>query len=423
MHQNDDKSDIAIEVKNLNKTFNIYPDLVNSRIKQFFLPQKKFYVEKTALSNVNVTIKKGEIVGVLGPNGSGKTTLLKIIAGISYPTTGKVLCNGRVVAVLALGLGFHPRLSGLENIELSGMMLGMTRKEIKQKKEWIVSFSELGEYISRPLTTYSSGMKARLSFAIAACQEPEILIIDEALATGDIRFVQKCMHRIHEITQAGSTALFVSHNIWSIKKLTQRCILLYGGNIIADGETTQVTDQYHEVMLKSEVFDKTVNAHDFNDFVGTGEVKLVSVQLRDSQKSLVTLVNSGEEVSIILELNSIAETEVGISLTCWRDDGVIATVSSGLAGGCLDQEHVFKEKTFKLKVGANTLVLEYVPLLLGPGDYYFDLQIYDTKNYSGYVSNQQFYFKTRILEFGVRKLKNPNRLIMYYQPENIYLRD
>ncbi len=148
--------------------------------------------------------------------------------------------NGRVVAVLALGLGFHPRLTGLQNIDLAGMMLGMSREEIQRKRDWIVDFSELGSYVESPITSYSTGMRARLSFAVAACQDPEILIIDEALATGDVRFVQKCIDRIHEITKSGTTALFVSHNIWSIKRLTERCILINGGKVADDGDTSRV---------------------------------------------------------------------------------------------------------------------------------------------------------------------------------------
>ena len=416
-------SDIAIEVRNLEKIFRIYPDLVKSRIKQVFCHKKKFYQEKVALQDINLTIKQGEVIGILGPNGAGKTTLLKIIAGISYPTHGEVYCNGKVSAVLALGLGFHPRLSGLENIEMAGMMLGMTRAEVKNKLDWIIDFSELGEYIDRPMTTYSSGMKARLSFAVAACQEPEILIIDEALATGDIRFVQKCIKRIHDITLSGSTALFVSHNVWSIKKLASRTILIDGGRLVDDGETSVVADHYYEVMLKNEVLEKHTNVYDYTSFVGSGEVKLSNISMFDKDGKTCTIVNAGETVSVMLELESLEYFEIGLALTCWRDDGIVATISSGLAGGNLNESHDFCENSFHVKPGFNKIIFEYRPLLLAPGDFYFDLQIFDAASHSGYTSNQQFYFKTHILDFGVRKYKNPNRSIVFYQPASIYLRE
>ena len=221
----------AIEIAGLRKVFRLYPNLVTSRIKQNLLFWNTYYREKVALDDINLLLEKGEVVGVIGPNGAGKSTLLKIIAGISFPTRGEVKVNGRVIAVLALGLGFHPRLTGLENISLAGMMLGMSREEVRRKRDWIIDFSELGQYVESPMTAYSTGMRARLSFAVAACQEPEILIVDEALATGDVRFVQKCINRIREITQSGTTALFVSHNIWSIKRLTSRCILSTAGRL------------------------------------------------------------------------------------------------------------------------------------------------------------------------------------------------
>lgn len=414
-------SDIAIEVKNVSKVFRIYPDLVRSRIKQYTLFGKKYYQEKIALENINFNVKKGDVVGIIGPNGAGKTTILKIIAGISLPTSGQVVCSNRVVAVLALGLGFHPRLTGLENLQLAGMMLGMSKKEILTKKDWIIDFSELGEYIDRPLTSYSTGMRARLSFAVAACQNPDILIIDEALATGDIRFVQKCIERIHEIVQSGTTALFVSHNIWSIKKLTQRCILIDDGKIVDDGDTASVTDHYYEVMLKNEVLEKTTTEYDLSSFVGTGAVKLKSIKLLNKNGESHDIVNSGEPAKIVLKVESDQDSpNVGFSLQCWRSDGTPAFVTN-MAGGGMDHNYNFCRQSYNLKKGGSTIIVEFPALLLAPGDFYLNLTIFDDKKHSGYTSNEQFYFKTHIMEFGVRKHKNPNRSMVYYQPAHIYL--
>jgi ABC-type polysaccharide/polyol phosphate transport system ATPase subunit len=347
--------------------------------------------------------------------------MLKIIAGISPATSGEVFCTHNVVVVLALGLGFHPRLTGLENLQLAGMMLGMSRRNIQEKKDWIIDFSELHEYIDRPLTSYSTGMKARLSFAVAASQEPDILIIDEALATGDIRFVQKCIRRIHDIVNSGSTALFVSHNIWSIKKLTQRSILLDEGKIIDDGDTARVTDHYYEVMLKNEVLEGLSSEPDFSSFVGTGEVKLRDFKLLDRDGESRQIVYSGEPIRFLLEIESNQfRSDVAFSLECWRYDGVSVFVT-GVAGGSLDHENKFCTPSFDLAEGRSSIVVELPTLLLAPGDFYLNLHIYDVKKHSGYTSSQQYFFKTHVFEFGVRREKNPNRAMVYYQPTNIYL--
>ena len=412
----------VIEVRELRKTFRLYPDLVRSRVKQYVFFWKKYYREKVALDGINLCISKGEIVGVIGPNGAGKSTLLKIIAGISMPTSGVVEVRGRVVAVLALGLGFHPRLSGLENIELAGMMLGMTRQEIRKRRDWIIDFADLRDYISQPMSAYSTGMRARLSFAVAACQEPEILIIDEALATGDVRFVQKCIGRIQEITQSGTTALFVSHSISSIKRLTNRCIIIDGGQIVDDGETGKVADRYYQAMLKSEVLETTTHYRGLagSDFVGTGEVKLLRADIRDASGRSRQAINAGEQITLMLELEANREyTDVGVAVACWRNDGINVTTMGHTSGGVLSDEFKFENVTVDLVLGTSTLFVTIKNFLLAPGDYHLSLSIFDEKTFTGSINNQQFYFNPRIIAFGIRMLGNPNRGLIYYQPATI----
>lgn len=412
----------VIEIKDLHKTFRLYPDLVRSRLKQGIFFWNKYYREKAALSGISLTINRGEVVGVVGPNGAGKSTLLKIIAGISYPTRGQVRVDGRVVAVLALGLGFHPRLSGLENIELAAMMLGMTRQEIRRKRDWIIDFAELREYISQPMSAYSSGMRARLSFAVAACQEPEILIIDEALATGDIRFVQKCIGRIQEITRSGATAIFVSHSIWTIKRLTRRCLLVSGGKIMDDGDTAVVADRYYELMLQHEVFEPGSAGADAAEFVGTGEVRLLRADLRDDSGNSTRIAKPGEPVTLVLEVASKqAFDNIGMMIKCWRNDGINVATMGYMAGGVLSEKYEFGNPTLRLPAGASTVSFRLPNLLLAPGDYYVSLSIFDEPKFSGSTSNDQFYFKQQILEFGVRMLGNPNRGLVYYQPATVAL--
>ena len=415
-------SDIAIEAENLSKTFRVYPDLSRARIKQAIFPWRKYYSEKVALSDVSLKVRKGEVLGVLGPNGAGKTTLLKMIAGISQPTSGSVCVNGRVVTVLALGLGFHPRLTGSENLMLAGLMLGMKRREINNKRRWISEFSELGEYMDRPMTTYSSGMKARLSFSLAAAQTPEILIIDEALATGDIRFVQKCISRIQEIVKSGTTAMFVSHNIWSIKRLTNRSILLDRGRLLDDGETPRVADRYYEAMLNNESLDAPQSPGGLEkNYVGSGEVRLVAVSMRDSRGKSVSIVNSGERAQVVLEIISDnPRKNISLSLQCHRNDGVPAFANGSLAGGAMNERGEFVHTNLDLSTGINRIIIEYESLLLAPGDFYLDLQIFDNREFSGFTSDQQFYFKSHVFEFSVKKLRNPNRFNLYYQPARIF---
>jgi lipopolysaccharide transport system ATP-binding protein len=411
----------AIDISGLDKEFRLYPDLVKSRLKQALLPWKRYYKPKLALSGVELRVQRGEVVGVIGPNGAGKTTLLKIIAGISYPTRGRVNVNGRVIAVLALGLGFHSRLTGLENLQLAGMMLGMSRDEVRRKRDWIVDFAELGDYISRPISTYSSGMRARLSFAVAACQEPEILIIDEALATGDVRFVQKCINRIHEVTRSGTTALFVSHNIWSIRKLTERSILLDGGRIVDDGGTGRVCDRYYEVMLRNEVFESARDSP-ADQFVGTGAVRVQRAHLEDASGSASSVLNAGDPAALVLELHADRDLRgVVLSAVFWRDDGIIVTAVGSMAGGALDEKLRFSQEKLEVRAGASTVRIEFSPLMLAPGDYSIEVHLFDAESHSGLTSNQQYYFKPRLLEFAVRRLTNLNRSIVYYQPARMIL--
>jgi energy-coupling factor transporter ATP-binding protein EcfA2 len=303
----------------------------------------------------------------------------------------------------------------MENITLSGMMLGMTKKQIRDRIDWIIDFSELGEYIERPMTTYSMGMQARLSFAVAACQEPDILIIDEALATGDIRFVQKCIKRIHEIVQSGTTALFVSHNIWSIKKLTQRCILIDRGKVADDGPTGQVTERFYEVMLKNEVLESGERVATVNNFVGSGEVRLLNIRLLQDRNVETNTLLSGKETFFELEIESSEKREIGTSLECWRLDGISA-FSTGISGGSLDTKGNFVNRVLEVPKGKSKLVVQFPSLYLAPGEYYLNLHIFNPNEFSGYTSNEQFYFKTHIKEFRVSKLQNPNHLMVYYQP-------
>jgi len=198
-----------------------------------------------ALKDVNFEVKQGEVVGIIGRNGAGKSTLLKILSRITEPTEGRVTLRGRVASLLEVGTGFHPELTGRENIFLNGAILGMTRQEVRKKFDEIVSFAEVERFLDTPVKRYSSGMYVRLAFAVAAHLEPEILIIDEVLAVGDAEFQKKCLGKMGDVSrQEGRTVLFVSHNIASVSDLTHRALLLESGHIAAIGPTAEVVSRY-----------------------------------------------------------------------------------------------------------------------------------------------------------------------------------
>jgi ABC-2 type transport system ATP-binding protein/lipopolysaccharide transport system ATP-binding protein len=199
-----------------------------------------------ALHEVSLEIRHGEVMGIIGQNGAGKSTLLKLIARVIRPTSGRVIVKGKVAPLLELGAGFHPELSGRENVYLMGAMLGFTRREMDEKVGRIIEFSELQDFIDAPIRTYSSGMWARLGFAVATDSRPDILIVDEVLSVGDEAFARKCMHRIHNYRDNGTTILFVSHSMEQIQEMCQRAAWLNHGHLMALGEVDQVIRAYRE---------------------------------------------------------------------------------------------------------------------------------------------------------------------------------
>jgi len=236
---------IAISFKNVSKS---YPLFYQKTLKEFFqaLFTKKKTIEKVdALKNINLSIKKGETVGVIGKNGAGKSTLLKLIAGVSYPTSGKVNVYGRVVPLIELGAGFHPELSGKENIFLNGVILGMDERYLVKKFSEIVAFSEIPmDFIFTPVKYYSSGMFMRLAFSVAVFSKPEILLVDEILAVGDIAFQKKCLDKMNEFKKQKVTIVFVSHSMEQVKNFCDKVIYLKEGRVEYEGEVEEGIRRY-----------------------------------------------------------------------------------------------------------------------------------------------------------------------------------
>jgi homopolymeric O-antigen transport system ATP-binding protein len=241
----------AISVNNLSKMYRLY-DRPSDRLKESLHPFKKQYHRPFyALKQVSFEVKKGEILGVVGKNGAGKSTLLGIISGVLTPTSGQCRVQGRVSPLLSLVTGFNPELTGLENIYLNGTIKGYSKKEMNAKMEAILEFADIGEFIRQPLKVYSSGMRARLAFALAVNVDPEILIVDEVLAVGDDLFRRKCYARMEQLFQSGCTVLFVSHHAPQVIEICSRAILLDRGELMLDGPPLLVTRYYHKLLYAS----------------------------------------------------------------------------------------------------------------------------------------------------------------------------
>lgn len=240
---------IAIQVTDVEKVYKLY-DKPSDRLKEALgIGRGKHHTEHHALKGVNLTVRQGECVGIIGTNGSGKSTILKIITGVLNPTRGSVTVNGRISALLELGAGFNNEYNGIENIYLNGTMIGFTEKEIDEKLDSILEFADIGEYVYQPVKTYSSGMFVRLAFAVAINIDPEILIVDEALSVGDVFFQAKCYHKFEEFKEMGKTIVFVSHDLSSISKYCDRVILLNQGTKLGEGSAKEMIDTYKQVLV------------------------------------------------------------------------------------------------------------------------------------------------------------------------------
>ena len=241
------EEEYKIIVNNVHKTFNVYLDKASTvKEKLLFLFSRNRKEKRQVLRGINLNIKEGEVVALIGTNGSGKSTLLKLITKIIYPNKGTITTKGKVTSLLELGAGFHPDFSGRENIYFNASIFGLTRKEIDERLEQIIEFSELRDFIDNPVRTYSSGMYMRLAFSVAINVDADILLIDEILSVGDEHFQNKCFNKMLELKKQGKTMVFVTHSMDSVRKLCDRAVWLYNGEIKMDGNTEDVTKEYIE---------------------------------------------------------------------------------------------------------------------------------------------------------------------------------
>lgn len=239
-------SEDRIVVEHVYKTFNVYMDKANSIKEKLLFWNRNRKETREVLKDVSLTIKNGEAVALIGVNGSGKSTLLKLMTQIIYPNKGKIETFGKLTSLLELGAGFHPDFSGRENIYFNASIFGLTKKQIDERLDQIIEFSELGDYIDNPVRTYSSGMYMRLAFAVAINVDADILLVDEILSVGDAHFQEKCINKMKELKKQGTTMVFVTHSLESARELCDRAIWLNKGVIQLDGETNKVIDKYIE---------------------------------------------------------------------------------------------------------------------------------------------------------------------------------
>jgi len=271
-------NDIAIKVENITKTYRLYDNHAD-RVKEAFHPlRKKYHHNFNALINVDFQVRKGESLGIIGRNGSGKSTLLQIICGILQPTAGKVLVNGRISALLELGTGFNPEFTGIQNVYINGSIFGLTREEIDARFDSIAAFADIGDFINQPVKSYSSGMVVRLAFAVAISIDPDILVVDEALAVGDEAFQRKCFSKIQAFKENGVTIIFVSHSGSAILELCDKAVLLDNGELLMDSKPKKVVSHYHKLIFAPDdqvlLLREKIKIAQTNDIIDTNEITI-----------------------------------------------------------------------------------------------------------------------------------------------------
>ncbi len=318
------EKDIAIEIKKLKKDYKLYSRKID-RLLEIILPKYQKHQTFKAVDTIDLNIKKGEILGILGKNGAGKSTLLKMITGVVVPTSGEINVNGKISSMLELGAAFNMELTGYENIYQHGQIMGLTHQQIKEKEQEIIDFADIGEHLYQPVKTYSSGMFARLAFACAINVEPEVLIVDEVLSVGDMAFQEKSITRMKEIREKGTTILFVSHSINAIKHFCTRCIWMQNGKVIMDGDTVTVTEKYQESMvakqrektIEQKIKEKDVNKEKKKD----KSIKIVKVECDKKEYNLY------EDINITIKLNNIKNIKkYGAGILLMNSRGELVTV-------------------------------------------------------------------------------------------------
>ena len=390
----------VIKVDHVSKVYKIYDDPKDRFKEAMGIGKKQYHKDYYALQELSFEVGRGQIVGIVGRNGSGKSTILKILTGVLNQSSGNIELNGKVAALLELGTGFNMEYSGMKNIYLNAAMMRVSKEEIEKKIPEILAFADIGDYIHQPVKTYSSGMFVRLAFAVAINVDPDILIVDEALAVGDARFQLKCMDKFTEFVERGKTILFVTHDVNSVKRFCNRAIWLDKGKLILDGNTDEVTDRYLD-FLKSDLpmeeylaqnaqmhVDDSEEAFRKQDISGIDMVQIHSLRMYDNLGREIDEIQHGQRVTL----------RVGYLV----GDDSIQDPLLGVAIRRIDNEYIcglntkLDNMTIPWKKGYNEVTLCYTSFNLVGGEYYFDVGIFDQ---TGIVNLD---YRARIRNFFVK---------------------
>ncbi len=314
---------IVIGINHISKAYKLYRRPIDRLLESWSITKRSYHTDHYALKDINLNISKGECIGIVGTNGSGKSTLLKIITGVVSPTSGSVEVKGRISALLELGAGFNMEYSGRKNIYLNGLIMGYSQAEMDKKVDDIIEFAEIGEFIDQPVKSYSSGMFARLAFAVAINVDPDILIVDEALSVGDIFFQAKCFRKFNEFQERGKTILFVSHDMNSVLKYCSRCLLINKGEQVALGDTANVVNMYKKILVNNSreddknssetavISDESENNGLWKDRMllnkncmeyGDGTAEIIDFGVFDENNEIATTVLKGSEYRIRMKI-------------------------------------------------------------------------------------------------------------------------
>lgn len=427
--------DTIIRLDHITKIYKLYQRPQDRFKETFSLTHKKYSKDFYALRDISFAIERGESVGFVGKNGSGKSTLLKILTGVLSETSGNKAIHGKISALLELGAGFNMEFTGLENIYLNGTIMNIPREEMEKKLEDIIRFADIGDFIYQPVKTYSSGMFVRLAFAVAIHVDPEILIVDEALAVGDTRFQLKCMDKFMEFMNAGKTILFVSHDINMIKRFCKRVIWINEGELVLDGETDSVTDKYNDFLksgLSLAEYQKMTQIEEVEEKGEEVEVEEIGAEKGEAEEREEELLDCKEEQEEKIEnqvTKEVTNAENGIAeinkIRMFQKDGteitqifqgedVILEISYtvyeeqieepvlGIAIRSIDHTYIcglntlLDGQTISWKKGKNTIKLVYERFNLTGGNYYFDAALFDR------TATVHFDYQSQVKKFFVK---------------------
>jgi lipopolysaccharide transport system ATP-binding protein len=410
-------ADIAISVRGVGKMYRIY-DRPQDRLKQMLWRGRRMYGhEFWALRDVSFDISKGQTFGIIGRNGSGKSTLLQIIAGTLAPTEGQVEVQGRVAALLELGSGFNPDFTGRENVFLNGAILGLSREEMEARFDQIAAFADIGEFIDQPVKIYSSGMVVRLAFAVASCIEPDVLIVDEALAVGDVMFQARCLDKIKQLTSAGATTLFVTHDTGTFQNLCDHGYLLDHGRMFSHGRPAQVALQYYELMRETEhVRQRLAAAPAAQDSQIHEELQIKEEQIRgkmdggeyrfgstEAQIVDYRLTNGAGKESSALKVGELFTVSVRVQFYSRVENLALGVMFRNAQGQNLMGMHSFHNHRVDFgmyEAGDSVEISCEQEMLLNPGDYLLSIGIADCRSDYDFTSLDNRSNLTKISVFG-----------------------